>query len=185
MTRHCQTKWCQRQHSTWCLLRAHPSADSKSVSTGNSELCWFYSDWLHFRNCAGGKKKNHFLSEKESLRKMVHHDLKMHTEVNHVNSEAMAPSKKKKNQVYTIPDEEKYAWSHCATAQKRPRGPTHSTSTAALGWKSLHCPRVRFLTNHWHSHLLDKRCYRSGYVWVYWIKQLTTNYWFEAVTPDC
>lgn len=44
----------------------------------------------------GEKKKNHFLSEKESLRKMVHHDLKMHTEVNHVNSEAMAPSKKKK-----------------------------------------------------------------------------------------
>lgn len=100
MTRHCQTKWCQRQHSTWCLLRAHPSAESKSVSTGNSELCWFYSDWLHFRNCAGGKKKNHFLSEKESLRKMVHHDLKMHTEVNHVNSEAMAPSKKKKSGLY-------------------------------------------------------------------------------------
>lgn len=49
--KHCQTKWCQRQHSTRCLLRAHPSADTKSASTGNSELCCFYSDWVHFRNC--------------------------------------------------------------------------------------------------------------------------------------
>lgn len=181
--KHCQTKWCQRQHSTRCLLRAHPSADTKSASTGNSELCCFYSVWVHFRNC--NTKITSFLEKRaESQKDGTLWSENADGDKSWEQRGSGSLKKKKKSGLYNSTWVEICLEPLCHSP-KETQGATSVPSTAALGWKSLHCPRVRFLTSHWHFHLLDKRCYRSGYMWVYWIQQLAAHDRFEAVTPDC